>query len=106
MISNFNFLLVSIILLETVAQFLIQKHVKITKGPYLLIGLVSYGLVGLIYYHMLNTGGGMAVSNTLWNIGTIVLVTILGWIIFKQKLSTRSIIGVILAMIAGALIEQ
>jgi len=103
---GFNFLLVSVILFETIAQFLIQEHVKLSKGPYLILGLISYCLVGFIYYHMLSTGKGMAISNTLWNIGTIVLVTIIGWLIFKQKLSKRSIVGIFLAIVAGALIEH
>lgn len=93
-------LLALIIGIETGAQYFIQKNTQYKDNIYLLIGIVLYGLVGLIYYNILKLGKKLAIANTLWNAGTEITIAILGFILFKQTLTYKQIIAIILIVIA------
>jgi uncharacterized membrane protein len=97
-------LLISIITIESLAQWCLQKKLSKKDDMYLIGGVVLYGIVGIIYYHMLKRGKKMAVANTLWNAGTEISVALLGFIFFKQTLKIEQIIGIILILFAMYLV--
>jgi uncharacterized membrane protein len=53
----------------------------------------------------LNQGEGSVIAPIV-NVGIIITATIMGWIIFKEKLNTRQSIGVGIAVIAILLIMK
>lgn len=93
-------LLALIVATETSAQYFIQKKINIKDNTYLIIGVVLYGMVGAIYYNILKRGKKLAVANTLWNAGTEITVAILGFFLFKQKLSYKQILAIVLIVVA------
>ena len=94
-------LLTSIILVESFAQWCLQKTLKKKDKLYLFLGVSLYSVVGIIYYHMLKHGK-LAIANTLWNAGSEISITILLFI-FKQE-SEEQIFGIILIIIAMNLV--
>ena len=96
---HFLALLILIIACETTAQYFLQQKIKLNNNIFLLIGIILYALVGLIYYTILTNGKKLAVANSLWNAGTEVSVAILGFLFFKQTLTKRQVIGIILTII-------
>lgn len=102
--KNLVALLISIILVESLAQWFLQKRITTKNDIYLVGGVILYGLVGIIYYRLLKHGKKMAVANTLWNAGTEISVAIMGYIFFKQGLRKEQIFGIILILIAMNLV--
>ena len=92
-------LLVTIICLETLAQFLLEKKVKTKETKFLFSGIVAYAGVAYVYYLMLKSGTKLAIANAFWNAGTGLTVTIVGWLMFGQKLTMRQVIGLIITTI-------
>jgi multidrug transporter EmrE-like cation transporter len=92
-------ILAFLIIAETSAQYFLQKYIKIPNSIYFIVGIALYAVVGAIYYVLLNTGKHLALANSLWNAGTEISVALLGFIFFKQKLTHRQIVGLIITII-------
>ena len=102
--KNIIVLLISIIAVESLAQWFLQKRITKKNDVYLVGGVVLYGLVGIIYYWLLKHGKKMAVANTLWNAGTEISVAVLGFLFFKQSLTVEQIIGIVLILFSMYLV--
>ena len=99
------FLLIVIIAVETLAQYLLESAYRRYNDFVLIAGVTTYGLVGLLYYYILRTGDELAMANALWNAGTGITVTVIGTLLFKQKLKTIQIVGLILSIIGFSLLQ-
>ena len=71
------------------------------KILYLSAGIILYTLVGFIYYLALTTSIPLATVNVIWQVSTIILVSLVSAFYFKQKLSTNNIIGIIIVTIGS-----
>ena len=98
-------LLIIIICLETLAQYLLEKRVKTKDIRYLLSGIVAYAGVAYVYFLMLRSGSKLAVANAFWNAGTGLTVTLVGWLMFGQKLTSRQIIGLVVTIIGISILN-
>ena len=98
--KNLIILLITIIVTESAAQWCIQKKLSDKEDIFLIFGVLLYGIVGVIYYHILKHGKKLAIANTLWNAGTEITITIIGFLFFKQKLSYKQLIGIGLILIS------
>ena len=99
------FLLILIISLETLAQFFLEKRVKTDNFMYLLSGILAYGTLAYVYYLLLNHGNKLAIANAFWNAGTGLTVTIIGWLLFDQKLSNKQILGLLITTVGITLLN-
>ena len=97
--------LVGLILSETFAQFSLEKVVKTKNNIFLVLGCAAYLAVSILYYFVLKTGQKLAIANVIWNIGTTVGVFLVGTFYFKEKLTTKQLIGVALAVVSGFLLN-
>ena len=98
-------LLIIIICLETLAQYFLERRVKTKEVRYLLSGIVAYAGVAYVYYLMLRSGSKLAVANAFWNAGTGLTVTIIGWLMFGQKLTMRQVLGLIITTIGITILK-
>ena len=95
------FLVVAISATEALAQYFIQKNSD-TKGNtpiYLVGGIIVYGLVAYIYNLILSSGMKLALANSVWNALSEILVAIVGWLLFGQKLTKKQILGIVIVII-------
>lgn len=71
---------------------------------FLYFGLFGYLSVGGIFAYILNKHSEITIINNLWQVLNIILVSILGIVIYKEKLSTKQMVGVFLAIVATILL--
>ena len=96
-------LLALIIAAETIAQYLLEKASKSSPGPlrmsgHLLLGVAGYVAIAIAYMYLLKTGEKLALANNLWNAGTAISVTAIGYLVFKQELDKKQLAGIALTM--------
>ena len=103
--SLINFiLLVCLILIEVVAMSTIN-YSAIHKNNYYIIGLFFYLFVGYILYVLLVRHSSLAVVNSKWNMVSILLITAISILYFKEKITSMEMMGVALAIVATFCME-
>lgn len=93
---------------EIMAQFFLQKGVnkKMSfKNINMVIGLLIGFFINVFYFMMLNLGVDLAVANTLIDGGGAVGIVLLGFLVFKQKLSVKQMVGILLTIFGVILIS-
>lgn len=81
------------------------KQWSVTKNhTFLALGLLGYLVVGAIFAYILNIHSEITVVNSLWQVMNIILVSAVGLLLYKEKLSTIQYVGVVFAVIATVLL--
>ena len=97
---NFNpklaFVVFLIIVVETFAQYLLNLGAKSNNKKNLIAGMMVYSIVGLVYYFILLKIDEVTIANSVWNAGTAIAVTLLGYIVFKDKIGYTQLLGIVL----------
>ena len=87
---------------ESFAQLFLEKaSLKFKENYYLIYGMLLYLLVGFIYYIALNSNIPLAIVNIIWQTTTIFVITLISIFYFKQKISKKQIIGIIILLIGS-----
>lgn len=77
------------------------KYWSVRKNnTFLILGILGYLAVGCFFAYILHTHSNMTIINALWQVLNIILVSIVGILIYKEKLSVIQYIGMIFAIIA------
>ena len=111
-ISKFDWKLTGLIgiliFIETLAQTtcehaasLVKKTKLSEKNLSIIGGVLLYGLVGYLYYIALESRVSLAIVNIIWQTLTIILVTLVSVFIFKQPITKKEIIGIIIVIIGS-----
>ena len=90
------------VLAEIITQYFLQKGSKgklSFKNTNLLLGLIVGFFINIFYFLILKSGYSLAIANTLIDGGGALGIVILGYLVFKQKLSYKQLIAVIVTMI-------
>ena len=92
--------------MEVVAQYFLEKHAKTGNdlSILLILGIICYMLVGYIYAIFLRHEDYVSLANSYWDIGSMIMVTLMGVLYFKEQLTTRQTIGIILIILATLLL--
>ena len=69
------------------------------KKAYLFLGLFGYFILGCLFAYILYLDNNLTIHNALWQILNIILISILGIFIYKEKLNKIQIFGLFLAII-------
>ena len=104
---SFIILLLLIILSEVSAQYFLQKHATSpTQSHNLVLGITLYALIGFLYFKLLRTGNqSLTLTNTLWNLGSTILLAFVGYFFFQQFLNKTQLVGIILVLIGTFLLS-
>ena len=90
------------ILSEILSQYFLQKGSSGNisfKNTNLLLGLTIGVFINVFYFLILKSGYSLAIANTLFDGGGALGIVILGYLVFKQKLSYKQLFAVIVTMI-------
>ena len=91
-------LLAVIITIETAAQLLLDKATYTKNHFYLFAGIICYNVMAYLYYLLLFKGN-LGIANAVWNAVSTIVVALLGFLLFSEKMSKTAIFGMILTII-------
>ena len=91
-------LLAVIITVETAAQLLLDKATYTKNHIYLFVGIICYNVMAYLYYLLLFKGN-LGIANAVWNAVSTIVVALLGYLLFSEKMSKAAIFGMILTII-------
>ena len=98
-------LLLLLVLVELMGEYLLYSSSKMNNSNYLYLGVVAYIIVAYIFYMILKRRNTLAISNILWQGSNIIIVSLFSYLILKEKLLTRQIIGIVVTFIGLLLVE-
>lgn len=81
-----------------------ETHKKYTNTLFV-IAMMIYALQPIIFYKGLNYAP-MSVLNILWDLFSDLIVCIIGFIVFKEELTTRQYVGIVLAFVSILLLSS
>ena len=82
------------------------KYWTTTKNNiFLYLGLLGYLVVGGIFAYILYIHSKMTIINSLWQVFNIILVSVIGLMIYKEKINAWQTFGVALAIISSVLLS-
>lgn len=102
--ARFYLYIVIIALLDLFAEY-IAKHWTLTNKPaYLALTILGFGTAGFFFALSLKYEG-VAIANILWIALTAILVTLMGYFVFKEQLSAINLIGIAVVIVGVILIN-
>lgn len=89
-----------IVFLEIVALYSIKEY-TIHKNYFLpILAFFSYGIIPFIIYFILVNGNNISIVNVAWNILSILYGIFIGFILFKEHITTLQWLGIFLGTIS------
>ena len=108
LLSSSSLIISSMITSEIVSQYFIQKavniHTKWYKNKFLMVGFVGQLIMSLLYYFLLKSGYSLAIANTLIDGGGALGIILLGYFVFKQKITMKQLFAILLTLIGVILL--
>jgi len=89
---------------ETTAQYFIKKSIDPPDNRLFLIGGLLFVLAAYIYRQTIISIGNLSIANIIWQVATILLVTLLSVCVFKETLTSNQWLGIGLVIIGIVLI--
>lgn len=94
--------IVGIVITETASQFCVRKYYDDQNNwPLFLIAWLLYALV-LYFLYKSYSYTNFALTNALWDSGTILAMATIGYFYFKEKFTTGEIVGMVF-VVSGAI---
>lgn len=94
-----------LILVESIAEYFINLSKTSNQLYYLYIGMITYVFVAYLFYLFLKLGTSFAVSNTIWQVSNIIILSLVSYFIFKENLTKIQWTGICLAIVSVFLID-
>lgn len=93
---------VIVVVAEIVAIWLLTEWSKKNKIYYIILGILSYIAVAIFFALLMKDikGDKLAIINAIWQVIGLIAVTLLGIVLFKEKLHLFQWIGIGLTIIA------
>jgi hypothetical protein len=104
--SNFYLYLLLITFSSIASQYIFKKaYANVNANPnanvdaLVLLGLFQYTFTGYCVYKVLNYGN-LLVLNIIWHLVYFIILFIIGFLIFKEKLNYQKIFALVLGLIS------
>ena len=96
-------LIIALVAVESFGQLFLEKATlqKNNKYPLIIFGSLLYLLIGYLYYLALNSKLPLAIVNIIWQTSTIIIITLISIFYFKQKITKKEIIGIVILLIGS-----
>lgn len=93
-------LLIILVLLEILSVSSLKYWSVKKNNTFLYLGILGYLSVGFLFAYILKTHSNMTIINALWQVLNIILVSTVGILIYKEKITNLQYIGILFAIIA------
>ena len=94
----------SLLLLEVAAETAIKEWTVSRRAFFLAGGVAAYVLVAFALAYSLLRVPQLSIVNAVWQTSNLVILSVLGVLVYKEKLSERQKLGIALAVIASVLL--
>lgn len=102
--AKFYALIITVALFDLIAEYAGKMWVLAGKPVYLWLTCAGFAAAGYFFAHSLKFEG-VAIANILWIALTIILVTLMGYFVFKEHLSLINAIGMLVIVIGIILVN-
>jgi len=96
-------LIIFLIILESISITLLKKS-SVNNNKLYIISLIIYILILYILFFLFKKNP-ISIIFTLWNMGTIIMISLIGWFYYKQKLNNYQLIGLLMALLSIPLLN-
>ena len=93
----FYILIFLVIIFESFAISFLKESIK--KPLWTIMGVLTYVVVALTFREILKFGK-LGIANAIWNTGSIILVSIISIVVYKEKFTNSEKIGIVLAILS------
>jgi len=93
--------IVLMIVLETLGLLLLKSYNKIYIG----IGVILFAFVALGFNYLIKEKG-LSLGHALFDVITVIIISSIGILYFKEELTHKKLLGLLLAIISVYLIES
>ena len=97
-------ILIALVTIEIIAEVCMKEYNESPKTKLILIGIFLYLFVPLLFLALLSQTNELIIANTIWQISNIILVALVGYYYFKEKLSGYQWVGVALSLVVVVLL--
>ena len=96
-----------VVIFEILAIWLLTEWSSKNKLYLIILGVLSYIIVAISFAFLMKSlsGSKLAIVNAIWQVVGLITVTLLGLIVFKDKLNVYQWVGFSLAMISLILLS-
>lgn len=96
---NINILIIIASIIALLPVFFIKEYIKSNNKIYIILSLIGYTLLAFLYIQIFRQKE-IITSYNLLQVLQILIVTIIGILIYKEKLNIKKSIGITLAVIS------
>ncbi|MBU1992275.1 EamA family transporter [Patescibacteria group bacterium] len=103
--TPFVYHIAAITVLDVVGS-LCAKYWSVSKSPWLLAAtFLTFGAAGVVFAYSLKYES-MAITNVLWISVSIILITIIGYFLFKEAITPVQFVGIAVIIVGLVLINM
>lgn len=102
--ANSFFYIVILVTIELLTVSSLKYWSESNNSFFLYLGIFGYLLVGGFFAYILYIHSEMTVVNSLWQVLNVILVTAVGLVVYKEKLTNIQTIGVFFAILSTILL--
>jgi len=97
---------VIVVIAEIIAIYLLTEWSKNEKLYYIILGVLFYILVAVFFALLMKdvSGNKLAIINAIWQVVGLIAITLVGIILFKEKLHYLQWVGIGLTVVALVLL--
>lgn len=89
-----------LIFLEIFAELSLKKWAENNGYAYLIGGIVLYSLIAVGFGFALKNSDKLTIANSVWQLSALIVISLVGIFIYKDKLTVIQIIGLCMGVIA------
>jgi len=103
--NKWTFVIV-LVLLEVFAEVFLKQYSLNNKYYSLIIGILFYIGIAIILPGLFKKSENITIANTIWQISNVILVTLIGVLFYKDKLTRLQWLGIFLSIISVYLVAN
>ena len=100
-IDNYFYVYLFLITLFSISSQYLFKKIQKKELPfkYLIFGVTMYALLGFVIYKLLHYGN-ILILNIIWHLIYFILLFLMGYLLFKEKITYEKIIALFFGLIS------
>ena len=90
---------------ESLINYNIKQCIETNDNFYFYIAIICSIILVYLFYYALQDIGNLAITNALFEVGSIIMVSFISYVYFKEKMTTYQIIGILFMLFGMVLVS-